>query len=64
MLHIIFGKTEDVYYGPGYFQYNYDIEWLSDPLVRDMIKDIDKSEYQGGYLIYSDVLGPIAPETL
>ena len=64
MLRIVFYKKDDVYYGPGYFKYNYDLDWLSDPLVQEMMKDIDKSEYKGGYLIESKALGPISPETL
>ena len=64
MLNIVFGKRDDVYYGPGWFVNNYTGEWLEDVIVQKMIKDIDKSEYRGGELIYSNVLGPIPPEKL
>lgn len=64
MLHIIFGERENILYGPAWFVNNYEPEWLSDPLVNEMLKDVDKSEYKGGELIYSDVLGPISPRDL
>ena len=64
MLSIYFGEKEDIYYGPSWFVNSYEGEWLSDPFVGDMIKDVDKSEYRGGELIFSDLLGPIAPKDL
>lgn len=64
MLNIHFGKVEDAYYGPSWFKVNYDEEWLSDELVQAMLKDVDKSEYKGGHLIESEVLGPISPGEL
>ncbi|MCR5451520.1 MAG: DUF4869 domain-containing protein [Lachnospiraceae bacterium] len=64
MLRIFIGRKEDEYYGPSYFKFNYDLEWLEDDLVRKMIKDVDKSEYVGGELVHSDILGPISPREL
>ena len=64
MLSIKLGYMDDSYYGPGWFVNNYEEKWFEDPLVADMMKDIDKSEYRGGALIYSDVLGPISPREL
>ena len=64
MLKIYFGEMDDVYYGPGWFVNNYTEKWFNDDIVREMIRDIDKSEYRGGELIYSSILGPIAPERL
>lgn len=64
MLHIIFGETENVNYGPDWFKTNYDPKWLKDPFVREMIKDVDKSECVDGLVINSPVLGPIPPERL
>ncbi|MCR4609776.1 MAG: DUF4869 domain-containing protein [Eubacterium sp.] len=64
MLKIIFGETEDVYYGPSWFKYNYDTEWLKDDFVQKMIEDVDKSHYVDGEYIESDVLGPITPVNL
>lgn len=39
-------------------------EWLDDPLVREMIKDIDKSIVLSNQCIQSPVLGQIPPEKL
>ena len=39
-------------------------QWFEDPLVQEMIKDVDKSEVIGPNLIISPVLGPIPPERL
>ena len=64
MLHIQFGEMENVCYGPLWFVNSYIEEWLSDPLVGEMLRDVDKSEYRGGSLIISDVLGPISPREL
>lgn len=64
MLKIYYGKMDNAYYGPGWFINNYEPVWFDDELVKRMIKDIDKSEYVGGELIQSTILGPIAPERL
>ena len=39
-------------------------EWLEDPLVKDMIQDVDQSEVKSPYCIQSPVLGQISPEHL
>ena len=64
MLSIYFGEKENVMHGPSWFRFNYKPEWFEDPLVRKMLLDVDKSEYVGGELIQSSVLGPIPPERL
>lgn len=64
MLHIQFGDMDNVNYGPGWFKANYNPDWLKDPLVQEMILDIDKSRYIDGLVIESPVLGPIPPERL
>ena len=64
MLSINFGEMNNVEYGPSWFKYNYKPEWLKDPLVQRMIKDVDDSEYVDGLVINSPVLGPIPPERL
>lgn len=64
MLRIQFGKKNNVFYGPSYFKANYDIEWLNDSFVQDMIEDVDNSSFEGGDLISSSVLGPISPREL
>lgn len=47
-----------------YFKYNWKPDWIIDPFVKEMIKDVDKSEVIGPHLIESPVLGPIPPERL
>ena len=64
MLNIVLGNKENVKRGPAWFRFNYRPEWFEDELVQRMIIDVDKSEYRGGELIYSEVLGPIPPERL
>ncbi|SDA41889.1 protein of unknown function [Butyrivibrio sp. INlla18] len=64
MLSIYFGNYKKAYYGPAWFNNSYDSEWFENQLVQKMIKDIDKSDYKGGELIVSEVLGPIAPKDL
>lgn len=46
------------------FDAEYEPEWLEEPLVREMVKAIDKSEVISGELIQSPVLGPIPPTSL
>lgn len=64
MLTIHFGEMENVNYGPSWFKYNYEPEWLEDTLVQEMILDVDKSKYIGGLVIESPVFGPISPDRL
>ena len=64
VLSIFFGEKEHVMHGPSWFRFNYRPEWFEDPLVQEMMTDIDKSCYKGGELIQSDILGPIPPERL
>lgn len=64
MLRIHFGEMEKVNYGPSWFKNNYKTEWLEDPFVQEMIKDVDKSSYVSGFVIDSPVFGPIPPERL
>ena len=64
MLNIYFGEIEGAMHGPSWFRFNFQEEWFGDPLVAEMMENIDKSHYKGGQLIESDVLGPIPPERL
>lgn len=65
MLKIIYGDIDDVIYNTSvYFKYNYQPEWLQDPIIQKMILDIDKSVVLGSGAIDSPVLGVIAPVTL
>lgn len=65
MLDIIFGKTpEAIYNTSGYFQYDYEDSWITDPMSKEMIRDIDKSEVLDSGVIDSPVLGKIPPVQL
>lgn len=64
VLSVYFGEKENVMHGPSWFRFNYKPEWFEDSLVQKMLVDVDKSEYVGGELIQSSVLGPIPPGRL
>ena len=67
MINIIYGKLEDenfVYDPNWYFDINYEPEWFNNELVREMIRDIDKSTVLEGEVIMSDVFGAIPPQKL
>ena len=58
MLYITFKMTEDVLYAvDAYFDTNYEEEWFDDPLVRQMVLDVDKSEVLNGGCIKSPIYG-------
>lgn len=61
MLSIQFGPCEnEIYNPPVYFDNQYEDAWITEPLTKEMIRDIDKSEVIGPHLIESPVLGPIS----
>lgn len=65
MLHIYLGEMSDaIYHPPTYFDNRYEDEWITDPLSKEMIKDVDRSEVIGPHLIESPVLGAISPKEL
>lgn len=65
MLSIRWGTTEDtVELVDSVFDNNYEDEWFDDPLVRDMVLDVDKSEVLSSHCIESPVLGQIPPSEL
>ena len=65
MLHIKFGKINDVVYNTSlFFKHQYDPKWLEDEEVQQMIADIDKSKVLGGHAIESPVMGIIPPTSL
>ena len=62
MLHIIFGDIEDAGYNTAvFFKNDYEDNWIIEPLVKEMIHDIDHSEVIDGGVIDSPVLGKIPP---
>lgn len=65
MLHIHFGDVEGMIdYIDSYFNNNFEREWFDDPLVWEMVRDVDKSEVISGSAIDSPFLGPISPREL
>ena len=62
MLNIFYGDMpEAVYNTASYFKYDYEDEWITDPFVKDMILDVDKSVVLDSGVIDSPVLGKIPP---
>lgn len=62
MLNIGFKRTnKTVVDVDTYFNWNYEDEWLEDDLVKEMIKDVDKSVVISPRCIDSEALGPITP---
>lgn len=64
MLYISFNSTDKTIQAvDAYFNFNYEEEWLNDPLVKEMVLDVDKSMILSPYCVESPVLGQI-PITL
>ena len=58
MLKIFLGNMGGViYHPPTYFDNQYEDEWITDPLTKEMVKDVDQSEVISSRLIDSPVLG-------
>lgn len=65
MLNIIFGYTDQVIYNTSaYFKNDFLPQWLSDPFVKEIIADVDRSEVISNGAIDSPVLGIIPPASL
>ena len=67
MLHIYYGDPdwENYIYNPkACFDNTYEDSWITDPMTKRMVRDVDKSEVIGPGLIESPFLGPIPPERL
>ena len=64
MLHIYYGDPdlENCIYNPkAYFDNTYEASWITDPLTKRMVRDVDKSEVVGPGLIESPFLAPFRP---
>lgn len=62
MLNIFFGDMDTAVYNTAtYFKYDYEDSWIIDPMVREMILDVDKSTVIDSGVIDSPVLGKISP---
>lgn len=65
MLKIKLGITNDTIIDvEGNFDIDFDPDWFNDPLVKEMVKDVDKSEVISSYCIESPVFGQISPTML
>ena len=65
MLNIFYGDMkEEVYNTAAYFKYDYEDNWITDPFVKKMIKDVDQSIVLDSGVIDSPVLGKIPPTGL
>lgn len=65
MLNIYYGDMEKAVYNTAvYFKNTYEDNWITEPIVRDIIRDVDKSEVIDSNLIESPVLGKISPLAL
>lgn len=65
MLRIFLGDMPEAVYNTSvYFKNTYEEDWITQPLVKDIIKDVDKSEVLDKALIQSPVLGKISPLSL
>ena len=62
MLNVFFGNMPEVVYNTAvFFKNDYEDEWITDSLVKEMIRDVDHSEVIDNGVIDSPVLGKIPP---
>lgn len=65
MLHIYYGDMPEAVYNTAVFFKNiYEESWITQPLSREMIADIDKSVVLDNAVIESPVLGKMPPLSL
>lgn len=65
MLNIFYGDMPEAIYNTAvYFKNVYEDDWITAPLAKEMILDIDKSTVLDGAVIDSPVMGKIAPTSL
>lgn len=65
MLNIIYGPYQKAIFNTdAYFRYDYEDSWIVDPMVKEMIQDVDKSTVLDSGVIDSPVLGKIPPVQL
>ena len=65
MIHIRFERSPNTLVtASNYFNYNYEKEWFRDPLVKQVVQDIDHSTVIADAVIDSPVLDIIGPEKL
>ena len=60
MLNIFYGDMPDTIFNTAiYFKNVYEDAWITDPLAKEMIKDVDKSVVLDSGIIDSPVMGKI-----
>ena len=65
MLNVYLGDMPEAIYNTAvFFKNDYEDEWITDPLVKEMILDVDHSEVIDSGVIDSPVLGKIPPLSL
>lgn len=65
MLNIFYGDMPQAIYNTAvYFKNVYEEEWITQPLAKEMILDVDKSVVLDGGVIDSPVMGKIPPVSL
>lgn len=62
MLNVFFGDMPEAVYNTAvFFKNDYEDEWIIDPFVKEMVRDVDRSEVIDSGIIDSPVLGKIPP---
>ena len=65
MLKVFFGDMPEAIYNTAvFFKNDYEDDWITDPMVVEMIRDVDHSEVLDSGVIDSPVLGKIPPVSL
>ena len=65
MLKVFFGSMPEAVYNTAvFFKNDYEDEWITDPMVVEMIREVDHSEVLDSGVIDSPVLGKIPPVSL
>lgn len=65
MLNIFYGDMKEAVYNmAAYFKYDYEDDWITDPFVKKMVKDVDQSIVLDSGVIDSPVSGKIPPTAL
>ncbi len=65
MLNIYYGRLPEAVFNTAvYFKNAYEDEWITDPVAREMILDVDKSVVLDSAVIDSPVMGKIPPVSL
>ena len=65
MLNIFYGDMKEaVYNTASYFKYDYEEDWIVDPMVKEMIQDVDHCTVISSHVIDCPILGAITPREL